>query len=86
MFEAFQKIGNYILSEEIEINCKDVVIGKEEGTVSVEKKITIQFILLRNVFKKFFELPRVFRKLNYIDSLNKYNLLISNIIQRIIGN
>ncbi|XP_018376743.1 PREDICTED: uncharacterized protein LOC108769975 [Trachymyrmex cornetzi] len=80
--EYFKKIGSYIPPEEIKINCKDVLIGKKKGTVSIEKKITIQFIPLRNVLKKFFEQPRIFQEtMNYNDSLNKYNLLISNIIQ-----
>lgn len=81
-FRTFQQYNTYISPIEYILGERQEFVY--EGNVQVMKmvKVTAQFIPMRFVFQKFFEIPGLFTEIiEYMNSLLCDNILISNFIQ-----
>ena len=73
--------GCYIPPQEIEVDGDQITIGTKDGNKVIDKKVTITFISLRQVFVKFFELPNIFENtMSYVLKLENNDMLLSNIV------
>lgn len=79
--QIFQQLGTYIAPQEYLLGERNDVT---KNGILIAKSIPVraQFILIRLVFKQFFETSGIFDEtLNYINSLQENNYIISNFIQ-----
>ncbi|XP_066596595.1 uncharacterized protein [Prorops nasuta] len=78
----FKNSGIYISTENVVIGKEKVLDKKDDGSDLKIKEASMQFIPLRHVLTKFFELPKIFESvLSYIDKLEQDDILVTNIIQ-----
>lgn len=72
-------LGLYIPPEEIIIDKQNVTAVKGE---KVKKDVSFQFIPLRKVFKKFFEIPNVLKSTQaHIEELEANDTILANVVQ-----
>lgn len=81
-FQYFKLQGTYIEPEEVKVCVKSMPPPACPLSVISENTAVIQFIPLRTVLKKFFELPGVFNcVMSYLDELEEYTSFFANIVQ-----
>lgn len=81
---SFVKNGTLILPLQVTVGERKEFkkITSNAPPVLVNVKVSIEFIPLRFVFKKFFEMPNIFEQtMQYIEFLNSCKVIISNFIQ-----
>lgn len=80
----FQRSGNLIMPIQCKVGEREEYVNTSDGAAKKIVKVdaTIEFVPLRSVLQKFFEIPGVLpRTLEYIQKLKSDDTIISNFIQ-----
>ncbi|XP_044011924.1 uncharacterized protein LOC122854951 isoform X1 [Aphidius gifuensis] len=81
-FKRFKELGTYIPPVSYLIGNRQEYYQKQSNQILKMIQVTVEFIPLRDVFKKFFELPHVYNDMiNYIQVLKDSPTINSNFIQ-----
>lgn len=81
-FSKFRKCDTFIVPESYKIGERTEFKSTPTGVTRKEVSVVAQFIPIRHVLKKFFEMPGIFAKtMEYVNLLNSNSHIISNIIQ-----
>ena len=81
-FSQFKNYNTFIIPENYKIGQRTEFKSGSTETRRENIPVVAQYIPVRYVLKKFFELPEVYSKtMEYINSLNSCNQIISNVIQ-----
>lgn len=81
-FSTYKKLGTFIPPQSYALGNQKVPVEKEGKMELVDKVIVSQFIPIREVFKKFFEMPNVLEStLQYLKNAEKHSTIVKNIVQ-----
>ena len=81
-FSQFKNYDTYIIPQHYKIGERTEYKSKPTGTTREDVSVTAQFIPVRYVLKKFFEMTDVFTKtMEYVNSIKSNSTIISNLIQ-----
>lgn len=81
-FKTFEKFGTFIPPTHLDLGQREEFVHGDEGQTLKMIKVTAQFISIRYVFQKFFEIPGYLEKtLQYVNFLRDEKNVISNVIQ-----
>ncbi|KYN28513.1 hypothetical protein ALC57_02067 [Trachymyrmex cornetzi] len=80
--KIFQQLGTYIAPQEYLLGERNDFANKKGIQIAKSIPVKLQFIPIRFVFQQFFEMPGVLDEtLNYINTLQEDNTIITNFIQ-----
>lgn len=81
-FSIIKKHGTFIPPQSYALGNQEIFVEKEGKKELVNKTIVAQFIPIRDVFKKFFELPNILEcTLKYIADAKKHSKIVKSIVQ-----
>lgn len=81
-FKKFGKQGTFIPPQHYCLGQREEFVHKEQTQILKMVPVSAQYIPIRRVLKKFFEIPNYFEEtLNYIETVNNKRNIITNIIQ-----